>query len=93
MEAEELLKTRAEKPVQLRACFSNDPTIRRDMLKNIFFRLPARPLIKFVYYLFVRGGVLDGRAGFIYSSLQAIYEYMISLKVMEIKRKQQKLPL
>jgi hypothetical protein len=32
----------------------------------------------------LKGGFLDGRAGFRYAVLQAFYEYMIVLKVKEI---------
>ncbi len=93
MEAEELINTRRYKTVEIQKCFSKDPAVRRDMLKNIFFRLPFRPAIKFVYYYFIRLGLLDGKAGFIYSCLQAMYEYMISVKVMEIKRKSRNLAI
>jgi len=36
-------------------------------------------------YLF-RLGMLDGRAGFKYCRLLAIYEYMIVLRIMELQR-------
>ena len=60
--------------------WSKDPNERRRALKDIFFRLPARPLLKFAYYYAWRRGFLDGRAGFTYATLQAIYEYMIACK-------------
>jgi hypothetical protein len=34
---------------------------------------------------FVLGGILDGRAGFAWCTLQAFYEYMIVLKAWEIQ--------
>jgi len=42
--------------------------------------MPARPLVKFLYYYGWRRGFLDGRAGFTYATLQAIYEYLIDCK-------------
>jgi hypothetical protein len=51
--------------------------------KAIFYRMPARPLIKWLYMMFVRGAILDGRAGIRYANLQTIYEYMIVLKTRE----------
>ena len=54
--------------------------------KAIFYRLPARPLIKWIYMMFVRGAVLDGRAGIAYANLQAMYEYLIVLKTRELMR-------
>ena len=73
--------------------WSRDPNERRRVLKDIFFRLPARPLIKFAYYYGWRRGFLDGRAGFTYATLQAIYEYMIACKGAELERRRRGLPV
>jgi glycosyltransferase involved in cell wall biosynthesis len=56
---------------------------RRYHQKELFYRLPLRPLVKFFLLYVVKRGFLDGRAGLRYSILQAIYEYMIVLKVEE----------
>ncbi len=65
-----------------------DASLRRKALKNLSFRMPFRPAIKFIYlYVFGRG-FLDGRAGFTYCILQSIYEYMIVLKMKELHRKE-----
>jgi hypothetical protein len=58
---------------------------RRRALKDLSLRLPFRPLIRFLYMYFGLGGVLDGRAGFTWCVLQAFYEYLILLKVWEIR--------
>ena len=47
-----------------------------------------RPLVRFIYMYFFLGGCLDGRAGFTWCVLQAFYEYLILLKVWEIKNQQ-----
>jgi glycosyltransferase involved in cell wall biosynthesis len=73
--------------------WSRDPTERRRALKDAFFRLPARPLAKFIYYYAWRRGFLDGRAGFTYATLQAIYEYMIACKGAELERRRRGLPV
>jgi glycosyltransferase involved in cell wall biosynthesis len=73
--------------------WSKDPNERRRVLKDIFFRLPARPLIKFAYYYGWRRGFLDGRAGFTYATLQAFYEYMIACKGAELERRRRGLPV
>jgi glycosyltransferase involved in cell wall biosynthesis len=73
--------------------WSADPNERRRALKDLFFRLPARPLIKFFYYYAWRRGFLDGRAGFTYATLQSIYEYLISCKCWEIERRRRGLPV
>ena len=68
--------------------FDRDASLRRKALKNLSFRMPFRPAIKFIYlYVFGRG-FLDGRAGFTYCILQSIYEYMIVLKMKELHRKE-----
>lgn len=58
---------------------------RRLHQKAIFYKLPARPLIKWTYMMFVRGAILDGPAGIAYSTLQSFYEYLIVLKTRELR--------
>jgi len=69
--------------------FSRDPAARRRALKELSFRLPCRPLLRFVYMYVWCLGFLDGWAGFTYCRLLTIYEYMIVLKMREIRRLQQ----
>jgi glycosyltransferase involved in cell wall biosynthesis len=73
--------------------WSKDPNERRRALKDIFFRMPARPWVKFLYYYAWRRGFLDGRAGFTYATLQAMYEYMIDCKRHELERRRRGLPV
>ena len=72
---------------------SRDPARRRRALKNLSFRLPGRAILKFLYMYIIRRGFLDGRAGFTYCVLQAVYEYMISLKMTETVRRERGLPI
>jgi len=65
--------------------FSSDPALRRRALKNLSFRLPWRPFVKFLYMYVGKRGWLDGRAGFAYCVLQTFYEYMIVLKMRELE--------
>ena len=85
-EAEETIKALAGNPVSLGNLFSADRNTRRLELKNISFRMPFRPMLKFIYMYLVGRGILDGRAGFTYCRLQSMYEYMIVLKVKEKQR-------
>ena len=85
-EATETVRALRENPVRLGDFFSGDRIKRRYALKNLSFRLPGRPFLKFFYMYFLKLGVLDGRAGLTYCTLQAMYEYQIVLKVREIKR-------
>lgn len=86
MEAEQLLKQRQGeiKGSLRRALFDRDFNERRVHQKQIFYRMPLRPLVRFLYSYFVRGGVLDGKAGLTYALLQGFYEYFIVLKTREL---------
>jgi len=61
---------------------------RRRLLKELSFRLPCRPILRFVYMYLFRLGFLDGWQGYTYCRLLTIYEYMIVLKVIEIERRE-----
>jgi len=60
---------------------------RRYHQKELFYRLPFRPLVKFLLLYVAKRGFLDGHAGFTYAMLQSIYEYFIVLKVRELEAK------
>ncbi len=60
-----------------------DPVARRRSLKRLADRLPARPLLRFLYCYLLRRGFLDGRAGFHYACMMAIYQYFIDQHVIE----------
>jgi len=68
--------------------FSGKPAVRRKFLKQLAFRMPCRPFVVFCYLYFVRMGFLDGMPGLTYCRLRAMYEYMIDLKVIELRRKE-----
>ena len=85
-EAGETVKALKENPVKVSNLFSGDRNTRRLELKNLSFRMPMRPLLKFIYMYVISRGFLDGRAGWTYCRLQALYEYMIVLKVREMNR-------
>jgi hypothetical protein len=85
MEADVIARGQKQKPSLKIAILGNDFNERRLHQKAIFYRLPARPLIKFFYMLLVRRAFLDGWAGIRYAILQSIYEYFIVLKTKEIQ--------
>jgi glycosyltransferase involved in cell wall biosynthesis len=66
--------------------FAKDFSLRRRNQKQLFLRLPARPLVKFILLYFFKLGFLDGPAGFTYALLQSIYEYFIILKLLELAK-------
>lgn len=86
LEAQQILRNRAaNKPFSVgKAFLVKDVNERRFHQKELFYRLPARPLLKFLMLYFGKGGFLDGRAGFRYAVLQSIYEYLIVLKTKDL---------
>ena len=92
MEAARLVQDRC-RPIDWRGILSGDPAIRRKTLKQLAYRLPGRPGFVFAYLYFVRMGFLDGRAGLSFSLMRTCYEYMIDIKVKELRRRAQGLPV
>ena len=86
MEAE-LIHTSAglQNPSLSTALRDPDFHTRRLHQKALFYRLPARPLIKWLYMVFLRGAILDGPAGLSYATLASFYEYLIVLKTRELR--------
>ncbi len=76
-----------QRPSWSKALRDPDFHTRRLHQKAIFYRLPARPLLKWLYMVLWKRGFLDGRAGLTYATLQSIYEYFIVLKTREIERR------
>ena len=68
-----------------KALTSKDFSERRFHQKELFYRIPGRPFIKFFYMMVLRRAFLDGRPGITYAALQSIYEYFIVLKQKEME--------
>lgn len=66
--------------------FGQSEVERRRALKDLSLRVPFRPLLRWIYMYFFLGGCWDGKAGFAWCTLQAFYEYLILLKVEEMKQ-------
>jgi len=90
LEARQILlnRERGEQFSLRTALFGRDFNEKRYHQKELFYRMPARPLIKFFFLYVVKRGFLDGYAGFTYSALQCIYDYMITLKTRELQQEQ-----
>ena len=73
--------------------FSKDVTRRRMAMKRMAYGLPCRPALTWIYLMFGRFAFLDGLPGLNYSIMRAIYEYMIDLKVKELRRREKGLPI
>ncbi|MFD2161652.1 glycosyltransferase family 2 protein [Paradesertivirga mongoliensis] len=73
-----------------KALFDKEFSTRRYHQKGIFYKLPGRPLIKWLYMVVGRRAFLDGSAGITYATLQAIYEYFIVLRTKELFKERDK---
>jgi hypothetical protein len=91
-EARELIRTVAG-TMDWQGLISQDPAQRRKAMKSLAYRMPLRPVLVFSYLYFFRLGLLDGVPGLTYCRLRAMFEYMVDLKVKELKRKEKGLAL
>jgi glycosyltransferase involved in cell wall biosynthesis len=55
-------------------------------LKSLVQRLPCRPLIRFLYVYLWQKGFLDGKEGYHFARLHALYEYLCVVKTYELKK-------
>lgn len=60
---------------------------RRRKLKLLSQRLPFRPLLRFLYIYVWQKGFLDGREGYYFARLHAVYEFLSVAKTYELTRK------
>ena len=84
-EARQNVYGHADDNVRMLDLFGIAPDRRRRAAKKIFSRLPCRATIRFIYMYLLRGGILDGKAGFTYCRLLAWYERLIVWKEREIR--------
>jgi glycosyltransferase involved in cell wall biosynthesis len=74
---------RARLPVGLLA----SPVQRKRFVRErVWPRVPAKPLALFVYMYVLRRGFLDGRAGLALCVFHAFQEFMVGLKLAELRR-------
>ncbi len=85
LEAFELV-SRRDKKRPLSSLFITDPIARRRAWKETAYRVPLWPWIRWCYTMFIVGAVLEGRPGWTYARLMAIYEQMTQLKVRVLTR-------
>ena len=92
-EAREALQNLESGSLDLAGLFSPDAPIRRRAMKRLSYRVPFRPLMRFLYMYLFRLGMLDGWPGYVYCRLLMAYEYMIVVKMAEIRRRDQGLAI
>ena len=60
---------------------------RRRKLKLLSHRLPFRPLLRFLYIYIWQKGFLDGREGYYFARLHAMYEFLCVAKTRELRQR------
>lgn len=93
-EAHECIKDLRENKVDWRGlCCRKAPVRRRAAIKQLSFRLPLRPALRFLYMYLFRLGFLDGWPGYTYCRLLSVYESMIVMQMKELQRRERGLPV
>ncbi len=73
-----------------KSIFSKHGSIRNPALKSLLSKIPGWPFLRFFHTYFINFGFLEGRPGFIYCINMAYYEFLIQIKMREIKNKMKK---
>lgn len=61
----------------------------RRLIKGLARHLPFRPLLRFFYVYFWQMGCLDGREGYYFARLHALYEFLSIAKTYELRKRRQ----
>jgi hypothetical protein len=59
---------------------------KRFIRERVWPAVPAKPLALFIYMYVLRSGFLDGRAGLALCLFHAFQEFMVGLKLAELRR-------
>jgi glycosyltransferase involved in cell wall biosynthesis len=76
---------RIDLPFEFGEIFSKDGPVRNRALKGFVSRVPGWPLLRFAIPYFLKLGFLEGIVGFNYCVNLAYYEFLIQIKMREIK--------
>jgi glycosyltransferase involved in cell wall biosynthesis len=63
------------------------PVERQRRLKRLSHKLPLRALMRFLYVYIWQKGFLDGREGYYFARLHAIYEFLSVAKTYELRKR------
>ena len=84
-EAAAFLAADAGTGLSLPALLTGPALARRRALKHLSYRLPGRPALRFIYQYLLRGGFLDGSAGYRYCRLLARYEGFTAAEISRLR--------
>ena len=88
LEAAEILRAREGRNEGQRrgSFFGSWPDRRRAIKLHLWYRMPARPAVRFLWLYVVKRGFLDGREGRVYCELIGTYEALIDAKLLELEQ-------
>ena len=78
-------RERLDAAVKWRDIFSRHGSVRNKALKPLVSRMPGWPLAIFFIRYVLKFGFLEGRAGFVYCVNMAWYEFLIRIKMDELR--------
>jgi glycosyltransferase involved in cell wall biosynthesis len=89
-EAAEMLRVRSNNLGDQRRgrFFGTWPERRRALKLHVWYRVPGRPAIRFLWMYLVKRGFLDGKQGRVYCQLLAVEEALINAKLLELEQAQ-----
>jgi len=73
-------------PFDWKSIFSSNPMQRRSSLKRVAARVPFRGLFYFLYCYVYRMGFLDGRDGYVFCRMKAVFHNMVASHKHEIRK-------
>jgi glycosyltransferase involved in cell wall biosynthesis len=76
---------RVDSPFHFAEVFSSHGPVRNRALRLFVSRVPGWPLARFAIPYFLKLGFLEGRVGFTYCLNLAYYEFLIQIKIREIR--------
>lgn len=69
-----------------RNIFNTNSSTRNPALKSWLSKVPGWPILRFLHSYFINFGFLEGTPGFIYCVNMAYHEFLIAIKMRELKR-------
>lgn len=66
---------------------SRDPLVRRKAIKRLSWKLPARGWFYFFYAYVLKRGFLDGREGYRFCRMKALYQDMIVVHKFDLRKR------
>lgn len=80
-------RARVKKKPPFKNMFSENSSKRNPALKSWLTKIPGWPLLRFIQAYVFNLGFLEGKPGFIYCTNMAFYEYLVKIKIREMKHK------